>query len=325
MSTPAIALTRVTKRYGSVLALNDVTLEIESGITGLIGPNAAGKTTFLNLAVGLHFPSSGKVRLFGENPFSHAGMRKRLGYCPDGERVWDWMTGKEFVLTLAGFGGMDSGTAEVRADEILRELEMSDAADKPIRQYSRGMRQKVKVAQAVLHEPALLVLDEPLNGVDPLSRHQILKMLEERARNGTSVLVSSHVLHELDGFVDQVILLQRGRLLASGTVDSIRELLDEHPHTVRFASDDPRTLAQELIHLPGVVNVGLIEAGDEHSGPAAADGLSVVDIRTRSPAEFYASLPALITRTGLRVEQMYSPDSNLEAVFKYLVKGGGAG
>ncbi len=306
-----ISFDQVTRRYGAVLGLNDVTLEIGSGITGLIGPNGAGKTTFLNLAVGLHYPSSGKVTLLGTNPFLTPQIRGRIGYCPDGERAWDWMTGREFVVNLGKWCGLSGGEATSRAKGLLEGLEMGTAADKPIASYSRGMRQKVKVAQAMVHRPDLLVLDEPLNGVDPLSRHHILQILVQEAKRGTSVLISSHVLHELDGFVDEVVLLQRGRLLASGTISSIRDLLDEHPHTVRLVTGGARALGKAVVALKGTVSVTFPEGDD------------LLEVKTRKPNELYSSLPQLSQESGITIRELYATDNDLESVFKYLVKGGG--
>lgn len=306
-----LALHNVTRRYGPVLGLNDVTVEIGPGITGLVGPNGAGKTTFLNLAVGLHRPSSGKVSLLDADPFFTPAVRAQTGYCPDGERTWDWMEGRNFVLTLARWSGLSPAEAEERVDPILESLELTAASRKPVATYSRGMRQKLKVAQAVIHEPRFLVLDEPLNGVDPLSRHQILKMLQQYVANGAAVLVSSHVLHELGSFADQVVLLQRGRLLASGTVDSIRDLLDEHPHTVRIACSRARPLAAALLSLDGTVSVELSDTADS------------VKVRTRNPASFYSRLPELIMKDQLEVTELAPLDSDLDSVFNYLVKGGG--
>lgn len=309
-SPPNLALTSVTRRYGAVLGLNDVTVEIGTGITGLVGPNGAGKTTFLNLAVGLHRPSSGTVRLSGENPFLSAKIRSQIGYCPDGERTWEWMAGREFVVTLAQWSGLSATEANLRLDPILEKLELSDAAHRPIGTYSRGMRQKLKLAQAVVHKPPFLVLDEPLNGVDPVSRHQILKLLQERARAGATVIVSSHVLHELGAFADQVVLLQRGRLLASGTVDSIRDLLDEYPHTVKLSCSNVKKLAAAVLALDGTVSVALSESCDD------------LEIRTRNPVHFYSKLPQLILSNDLEVTHLEPTDSDLDSVFKYLVKGG---
>ena len=306
MSGAVITLDGVTKRYGAVLGLNDVSLEVTPGITGLIGPNGAGKTTFLRLITGLLRASSGRARVLGGDVWSEPAVRGRLGYCPDGEKLWGWMTGLTFVRTLGTLSGLPPEEALRRGELRLAELELTDAAHKPISQYSRGMRQKVKLAQAVLHDPELLILDEPLNGVDPLSRHQILSMLRARAAAGASVLVSSHVLHELDGFVDRVILLQRGRLLAEGSVASIRELMDDHPHTIRLHAAEPRALARDLLGVEGVVSADLGREG-------------ILDVKTRSPAAFYAALPAL----AAGVTEMYPLDADLESVFRYLVKGGG--
>jgi ABC-2 type transport system ATP-binding protein len=205
---------------------------------------------------------------------------------------------------------MDRPVAQARAEEALARLELAEAASRPIREYSKGMRQKVKLVQAMLHQPELLVLDEPLNGVDPVSRFQILEELRRLARQGTAILISSHVLHELETVVDQVVLLNRGRLLATGTVDSIRELIDDHPHTVRLGTSAPPRLAALLFGLEGVV-----------SAEIAAEG--TLDVRTRNPAVLYAKLPEIALGNDLEIRSVTSPDSNLEAVFRYLVKGGG--
>ncbi len=309
MSGPVIKLDRVTKRYGAVLGLNDVSLEVAPGITGLIGPNGAGKTTFLRLVTGMLRASSGAAQVLGGDVWTDVSVRGHMGYCPDSERVWDWMDGLTFVSTLGVLSGLSKAEARARAQQRLEELELSDAATKPISQYSRGMRQKAKLAQAVLHDPELLILDEPLNGVDPLSRHQILNMLRRRVAAGTSVVISSHVLHELDGFVDRVVLLQRGRLLAEGAIAEIRELLDEHPHSVRLHADDTRSLARSLLGIPGVVSADLSREGQ-------------LDVRTRDPAALYEALPA-IAAGDAAVRDLVPLDADLESVFRYLVKGGG--
>ncbi|MFH1532931.1 MAG: ABC transporter ATP-binding protein [Pseudomonadota bacterium] len=305
MSGAVITLDGVTKRYGSVLGLNDVSLAVAPGITGLIGPNGAGKTTFLRLVTGMLRASSGRSRVLDGDVWRDTEVRRRLGYCPDGERIWDWMSGLTFVSSMGVLSGLTPAESRRRGEERLAELELTDAMNKPISQYSRGMRQKVKLAQAVLHDPELLILDEPLNGVDPLSRHQILSMLKKRSAAGASVLISSHVLHELDGFVDRVILLQRGRLLAEGSVASIRELMDDHPHSIRLHAGDPRALARAVLGVDGVVSADLGLEG-------------VLDVKTRNPAAFYAALPSL----AAGVTEMYPLDSDLESVFRYLVKGG---
>jgi ABC-2 type transport system ATP-binding protein len=310
MPGATIELAAAVKRYGPILALNDLTLSVGGGITGLVGPNGAGKSTIIGLVTGLMPPSSGKVRVLGSDPWTDTALRARIGYCPDGDRAWHGMSGREFVTRLGVLAGLDPADAARNAEDALVRIGLSAALDKPISQYSKGMRQKAKLCQAVLHRPELLVLDEPLNGVDPLSRVEILKTLREMAAQGMAILVSSHVLHELETAIDRVVLIHRGRLLAEGTVEEIRDLLDEHPHAVRLEAQEPRKLASALLALEGVVGVQLLDG-------------KTVDVTTRDPGQFYASLPEVITASGFAVEALWSPDSNLEAVFRYLVKGGG--
>ncbi len=310
MTGSVIELTRAVKRYGPVLALNDLTLDVGPGITGLVGPNAAGKSTIIGLVTGLMPPTAGKVRVLGGDPWDDTPLRGRIGYCPDSERVWPGMTGRQLVTRLGIYSGIEPAEAARRAEDALSEIGLAAAMDKPVTQYSKGMRQKAKLCQAVLHRPELLVLDEPLNGVDPLSRVEILKRLRDMAGQGMSILVSSHVLHELETAIDRVVLIHRGRLLAEGTVEEIRDLLDEHPHSVRLESPEPRKLASALLQLDGVVGVQIVDD-------------RTVDATTRDPGQFYGTLPDIVTGSGLTVEALWSPDSNLEAVFRYLVKGGG--
>ncbi|MBM4356285.1 MAG: ABC transporter ATP-binding protein [Deltaproteobacteria bacterium] len=305
-----IEMTRAVKRYGPILALNDMTLSFGPGITGLVGPNGAGKSTIIGLVTGLMPPSSGRIRVLGDDPWSDTPLRGRIGYCPDGDHVWPGMTGREFVTRLGIYAGLEPAEAARRTEDALSRVGLAPAMDKPVSQYSKGMRQKAKLCQAILHRPELLVLDEPLNGVDPVSRVEILKALKDMAAQGMAILVSSHVLHELETAIDRVVLIHRGRLLAEGTVEEIRDLLDEHPHTVRLESPEPRKLASALLVLDGVVGVQLVDG-------------RTVDVATRDPAQFYAHLPDVVTGSGLGVEALWSPDSNLEAVFRYLVKGGG--
>ena len=307
MNAPCLTFTSVVRRYGPVLAVNDISVSIGGGITGLVGPNAAGKTTFITLAVGLKRPTGGQIRVLGGDPWSDLGVKGQVGYCPDGERLWDNLTGLQFVVTMAMLSGVQKDQAHGRANEILVQLGMGDAMERSLATYSRGMRQKVKVAQAVVHGPRFLMLDEPLNGTDPVSRHEIMKYLRQLADQGTAIVVSSHVLHELDGFVDSVLLLHRGRLLASGTVEEIRDLIYEHPHTVRIETPDVKGLARWAVDLPGVMAV---EMEDD-----------ALNVRTRAPVELYRTLPAFVMGSGVRVQSLYSTDSSLEAVFKYLTKG----
>ncbi len=307
MTEPLLFFKSVTRRYGAVVGLNEVSVSVGPGITGLVGPNAAGKTTFIALSVGLRRPTTGFVSLLGTNPVHDLEVRRKLGYCPDGDRLWDKLSGLEFVSTMGELAGLSASQSMERSKEVLTALALQDAWHRPVATYSRGMRQKVKVAQSVLHRPRFLMLDEPLNGVDPLSRHEILKLLESLAKEGTAVVISSHVLHELDGFVDNVLLLHRGRLLASGGVEEIRDLIYEHPHSIKIQCDAPNRLAKEVLSLPGLLALELEER--------------CLTVRTSSPAELYRALPSLVLALGVQVDSMHSPDSNLEAVFRYLTKG----
>jgi len=302
-----VAFCGVSRGFGQILALNELSVTVGSGITGLVGPNGAGKTTFINLLVGMLRPSQGTVRVFGADPWEDASARAKVGYCPDGERLWDWMTGVDIVATLGVFSGMTQADAKSAATGALACLDMGSASLRPAREYSKGMRQKVKLAQAMIHRPSLLVLDEPLNGVDPLSRVQILSKLRDLAAAGTAVLVSSHVLHELDVVADQVVLIHRGRLLARGPVADIRTLMDEHPHTVRLVTPKPRHAARALVGIDGVVGIQIRD--DE-----------TLDALTRNPSAVYAALPSITLDEGIPIRSVSSPDSGLEAVFRYLVK-----
>lgn len=307
MTDALLQFKKVTRRYGAVVGLNEVSASLGAGITGLVGPNAAGKTTFIALSVGLRVPTSGVVRILGVNPAEELEVRRKLGYCPDGDKMWDRLPGLEFVRQMGILAGLSPSESLSRTKEVMAALALEEAWNRPVSTYSRGMRQKVKVAQSVLHRPQFLMLDEPLNGVDPLSRHEILKLLGQLAAEGTAIVVSSHVLHELDGFVDNVLLLHRGRLLASGAVEEIRDLIYEHPHTIQVVCNQPRELARQALTLQGLLAVEL----DEGS----------VSIRTREPAVLYKALPSMVIDLGLEVTSMHSPDSNLEAVFRYLTKG----
>lgn len=296
----------VGKWYGRVMALDDVTLEIGPGITGLLGANGAGKTSLLRILVGLMRESAGEARVFGESPWNHPGLAARIGYCPEHDGFWEWMTGREFVTSLARIRGLER--PREAAAEAIERVRLGDAAERKIAGYSRGMRQRIKLAQAVVHRPSFLVLDEPLTGCDPVVRQELLELIRGFATAGAGVLVSSHVLHEIEALTRRVAVLHRGRLAAEGDVGEIRSLLDRHPRRVRIRCAKPRELAAMLAAQPGVSEV-LIDT-------------DAVTALTREPDAFHAALAGLALAAAGEVAEIDSPDDTLEAVFRYLTEAG---
>jgi ABC-2 type transport system ATP-binding protein len=293
---------RLNKWYGRVIALNDVTLSVPAGITGLLGPNGAGKSTFLRIVIGLMRESSGRIRVLGERPWNNPGLARRIGYCPEHDGFWEGLTGREFVTAVARLRGVPR--AARAAAEALARVRLSEVADRKLAGYSRGMRQRLKLAQAVAHGPEFLVLDEPLTGCDPLVRQDLIALIKSFAAEGRSVLVSSHVLREIEQLTRRIVLIHRGRLVAEGDVREIRALLDRHPHSVRLRTPRARDLAALLAREPEVVELRL------------EDG--TLWVRTPDPDAFYAKLPRLALESGLPLEEIHSPDEGLEAVFRYL-------
>jgi ABC-2 type transport system ATP-binding protein len=295
---------RLNKWYGRVIALNDVTLSVGPGITGLLGPNGAGKTTLLRIAIGLMRESAGTIEVLGERPWNNPGLAVRIGYCPEHDGFYEWMTGRGFVESLARLRGV--ARPREAAEEALDRVRLGDVADRRVATYSRGMRQRLKLAQAVAHRPALLVLDEPLTGCDPVVRQELIDLIRGAAREGTGVLVSSHVLHEIEALTRRIVLVHRGRLVADGDVGEIRGLIDRHPHTVGVKTDRPRELAAALAREPEVVELAMEEGG--------------LRVRTPRPDEFYGKLPRVALEAGCEIREISSPDDSLEAVFHYLTE-----
>jgi ABC-2 type transport system ATP-binding protein len=302
-----IAASHVSKWYGQVSGLNDVTVEVPAGVTGLLGPNGAGKSTFMKLVTGQLKPSKGTLQVLGEPIWGNHALYGRIGFCPEQDAFYERMTGLEWVSGLVRLNGLSEPDAAAAAGRALEMVDLTGAAGKKIGAYSKGMRQRVKLAQAIALDPELLILDEPLNGMDPIQRRRTIELIRQWADAGRSVLVSSHVLHEVEALTSNILVINNGRIVAEGDVHHIRELIDEHPHTVSVRASEPRVLARELLAQDGVISLRF------------EPGRLIVE--TDKPDIFYTRLTALAAAgsAGL-IDEVTSPDDNLQAVFKYLVK-----
>ena len=297
----------LSKWYGQVIGLNDVSVTVPPGITGLLGPNGAGKSTFMKLITGQLKPSKGEITVLGEPIWQNPGLYHRIGFCPEQDAFYDRMTGREWVTALARLNGVTEAEAAAMAVRAIENVELTEAADKKIGAYSKGMRQRIKMAQALAHDPELLILDEPLSGMDPIARRKAIRMIKEWGRAGKSVIVSSHILHEIESMTANILLINQGRILAEGNVHQIRDLIDEHPHTVHIKADQTRALAREFLGHDDVLSLKFEEGA--------------VVVQTGRPDAFYARLTDLAA-SGAHgaIHEVTSPDDNLQAVFQYLVK-----
>ncbi len=297
----------VSKWYGQVSGLNNVTVSIPPGITGLLGPNGAGKSTFMKLMTGQLKPSQGVIRVLGEPIWGNPSIYDRIGFCPEQDAFYERMTGIEWVTALMRLNGVTDAEAEGAAKKALERVDLMYAADKKIGAYSKGMRQRVKLAQALVHDPELLILDEPLTGMDPLMRRKTIRLIKDWARAGKHIIVSSHILHEIESMTSNILLINNGRIVAEGNVHTIRDLIDTHPHTVYVRGADPRALGRRFLADDDVLSMKFEK--------------DAVVVETARPDQFYARLTELAAsgEAGV-IDEVQSPDDNLQAVFKYLVK-----
>ena len=304
---PIVTAAHLSKWYGQVIGLNDVTLAVPAGITGLLGPNGAGKSTFLKLITGQLEPSKGDITVLGQPVWRNPSLYFHLGFCPEQDAFYERMTGLDWVSALVRLNGVGEREAGEMAHRALEMVDLLDAAGKKIGAYSKGMRQRVKLAQALAHNPDLLILDEPLAGMDPLARRKTIRLIKDLARSGRSVIISSHILHEIESMTSNILLINQGRILAEGNVHQIRDLIDEHPHTVFIRADKTRELAREFLTDDQVLSLKFEDGG--------------VVVQTGRPDIFYARLTDLAASGELgTIHEVTSPDDNLQAVFQYLVK-----
>jgi len=301
-----IELQNVTKLYGTVIGVNDITLSLSPGAHGLLGPNGSGKTTLLNLLTGQLRPSIGNVRVMGQSPRNNARLFRRIGFCPGNEVYFTNVTGYEWVRYLQQLQGMTRAEASRAAKSSLELVGMSDAMHRPIATYSRGMRQRVKLAQALAHEPDFLILDEPFNGLDPIARHEMTVLLRGWIEQGKSLLFASHVLHEVESITRSFLLICGGRLLASGTAEEVHSLMANAPNEITLRTSHPHRLAALLVERELATSLRI----DDHS----------VTVATLQPATIFRELPRSLVEMGITVTEMQSTDESLQALFNSLMK-----
>jgi ABC-2 type transport system ATP-binding protein len=303
---PTIAVDGLSRWFGSVVAVNGVSLVVEPGVTALLGPNGAGKTTLLRTIAGLVAPSQGTVRVFGEPPRGNPGLYRRIGYMPEHEGVYDFLTGRQFVELSARLQQVtDVGGAAERA---IGTVDLAAAQGRRLRGYSRGMRQRMRLAATLVHDPPLLLLDEPLSGTDPAQRLHLGKVIRDLGAEGRTVLVSSHILEEVEELADRIHLMVGGKLAASGDFRAIRQQLNDRPFVVRIDAARPRALAAGLLEVEAVESVEIDEAGH-------------LRVRSRNVVLLQRSLPLVAQRLDVRLLRVEPLDDSLESVFEYLAQG----
>ncbi len=305
-----IKLDAISKWYGEVLGLNNLTVTIGHGITALVGPNGAGKSTLMGLIMGQIKPSKGAIQVLSQPPWNNPHVLSQIGYCPEGDPFWMNITGRYFVRFLAGLSGMNRRAANLAADEAIERTDMTRDMNRPIGTYSKGMRQRIKIAQALVHKPKLLVLDEPFTGADPVARSELATLFRGLA-DQVDILVSSHVLHEVEGMTQQILMIARGRLVATGDLRSLRRQMHHRPHIIRVRLDHPRNLASALSSLDAVSGLRV----------PSPDTLLV---ETTQPDMVYDRIHNLLIAGNMNVREIAPADENLEAVFGYLTDRNGA-
>ena len=303
-----IVVENLSKWYGQVIGVNNLNFTIGPGVTGFLGPNGAGKTTLLRLLTGQLKPSKGTLTLEGEVVWNNHAVLRDVGYCPEVDAFWNYLTGWNYVVSLLRMHGFEAEEAQARAQKAILIMDMDEAKNKRIGGYSKGMRQRIKMAQAIAHDPKVLFLDEPLNGMDPLGRHTTIEMIKQMGKDRKTVVVSSHVLHEVEEMTDTILLINHGRLLAEGNIYEIRRLIDTHPLQVTIRCDNVNVLTAKLLEFDDVKSVEFDR------------GKSQLTVETNRPDDFHLRLPRLALENDVKIHSLWSPDENLEAVFGYLVR-----
>ncbi len=310
--TNLVTFTNVSRFYGEVLGINNVSLSIPPGITSLVGPNGSGKTTLMNLMTGLIRPTQGEIRVLGIPPDHPEKLCRVIGYCAQFDAFPKGISGYQFLFAFLRMHGYTDAECDRRTRASLELVGLTAAAGRPVVAYSKGMRQRVKLAQATAHDPRVIVLDEPLNGLDPLARSEAIAIFRQWGREGRHVIVSSHILHEVDQISDQVILLSQGYVVAEGQIQDVRSEVKEQPMQIQVRCDRPALLAARLFQQNHVVEAKL-----------SPDGRGLL-LRTRDADSFYLLLNRVILESGLEVESVAPADDDVNSVYQYLIGGEGS-
>lgn len=299
---------KLSKWYGNVLGINEISLKTGVGVCGLLGPNGAGKSTFMKLATGQLKANTGNIKIFGEDIYNNHKLFRRIGFCPEFDSYFPECTGREWVRFSAESHGISKSNSSNATEKALDKVGLTKAGDKKVKEYSLGMRQRIKFAASIVHEPDLLFLDEPLRGIDPLWRIRIIDLIKDYDSKNRSVLVSSHVLPEVESMTSDIILIHQGKIFAHGDIHKIRTLLDSHPHQVSVKCEKMRKLAEIMVGKEYVLSVRI----DEEK--------SAVVFETRHRDEFFTLLMATVAEEVIgEIYEITSPDDNLQAVFDYLI------
>ncbi len=303
---PTIDIQGVSKWFGNVVAVNNVSAQVGPGVTGLLGPNGAGKTTLLHVITGLAHPSEGEVKVLGEPVRDNPDLYRRVGVMSEHEAAYEFFTGREFVAHTGRLYGLDPLSPAV--DRAIKIVGLQDAQNRPISTYSRGMRQRIRLAATLVHDPEVLILDEPLNGTDPRQRIEFQDLMRQLGNEGRTILISSHILEEIETLADSILLMVTGKLAAAGDYHAIRSKLDQQPYKVRIVTDDPRSMAAAVVKLPDVDSVAV---GSDES----------IMVLSRKILVLQRSIPKLAKEMGIRLMRVEPLDESLESVFSYLVEG----
>jgi ABC-2 type transport system ATP-binding protein len=302
----------ISKFYGEILGVNRVNLTIAPGITSLVGPNGSGKTTLMNLMTGLIQPTRGRLSVLGMTPDNPQEMFRRVGYCGQFDSFPRGATGYDFIYSFLLVHGYPKKEAEAKTWRAIERVDLVEAAHRKVAGYSKGMRQRIRLAQSIAHEPAVMILDEPLNGLDPMARAETTRLFRQLSKEGLHLIVSSHILHELDEMSDRVVVINNGYIMAEGGIGGVREEMEEHPMQIMVRCDRPQEFAARLFSSDNVVEAQL------HKDKQG------VFVKTRNADAFYLLLNRIVAEGAVNIESVAPVDDNLNAVYHYLIGSSGA-